>query len=169
MAPVVCDSSTLILLAKSGLLAHFIQAYGDVMIPQEVFREVVLEGKKHNKEDALIVENKVKDGKITVLAVEDRKQIGQLLSDFKMQKGEAEAVALCIERKATLLGADDREALKACRVYGIPFVTALAFAIVLATENRMSKEELELAVSKLEKLGFYSKEIMEYARKECGF
>lgn len=164
----VFDSSTLILLAKIGLLPHALDLKASFLVPEKVYREVVVKGKKLGKEDALIVDKLVESGKIRVAAVSSKKQVNALLNDFRINQGEAEAVALALEKKALFLGADDREAIKACRVYGLPFVTALSMAIKLSRDKKISKEEVELALLKLEKFGFYSKEIMDEGKKECG-
>lgn len=168
MRSAVIDSSTLILLSKSGLLRPALAYPAAFSIPKEVFRGVVVKGKQQGKEDALVVEKEVENGRIRVESVLGNKQVDALLKDFRMNRGEAEAVALALEKKALFLGADDREAIKACRVYGLPFVTALSVAVKLSQDKKLSREELELAILKLEKFGFYSKEIVLEAKKECG-
>lgn len=164
----MCDSSTLILLARAGILGGIFHYVSVVHIPPAVFKEAVERGKEKGKEDALVIEREIESGRIRVTEMPSRRGVDEVLKNFHMDAGEAEAIALCAGRHALFLGTDDREAVKACRVYGIPFTTALAIAVKLAKERKISKERAALAIDKLQDIGFYSKEIMSLARKEAG-
>ena len=164
----VCDSSTLILLARVGLLKELFHYADKVFISARVFEETVTAGKKARKEDAFIVERAVERGEIIVCEVKSRRAVTKVMDDFKMDLGEAESIALCIEKNALFLGTDDKQAVKACRAYGISFTTALAITVQLAVDGKIDAARAELAIEKLEQIGFYSEEIIAQARKEAG-
>ena len=90
----------------------------------------------------------------------------EILKNFKCNLGEAEAISLAIDKKSTLF-TDDSEAMKICKVYDIEFITALAFLIKLVQDNKVDKEDALIKFQRLAKLGYYSKEILDYAFEEC--
>lgn len=168
MAIAVCDSSSLILLAKVGLLGH-LSIYADkVLIPTAVFNEAVVAGKQGGKEDAFIIEREIEKNVIDVSKVKDNKLVERLLENFRIELGEAEAIALSIEKNALFLTIDDREGIKACRVFGVPFVTALAFLVKLTKDKKIPGEEASLALDKLQRICLYSDDMLSAAKKECG-
>ena len=162
-----CDSSTLILLAKTDLLNEIYYYIHKLLIPVDVFREVVIEGKKDNKLDALIVEKDIESKKIEVKEIKDDTFVKKLLKDFKFDEGEAEAIALTLQEDALFLGTDDGEAIKACRVYGIDFITALGLLVKLVEDQKILKDVALLKIDQLKKIGYYSSEIISNAIKEC--
>ena len=66
MEPAVCNATPLIYLAKIGRLDLLRLVFGRVLIPEEVRREVVDEGKRLGKADASVVEAALQGGWIEV-------------------------------------------------------------------------------------------------------
>ncbi len=62
--------------------------------------------------------------KIKVEAMESDKKVEY---EFRLGKGEASSIALA--SKGYILAADDKAAIKACKVFGIEFVTAIEFVL----------------------------------------
>ncbi len=162
----VCDSSTLILLAKISLVKKVYDYYDKVLITKEVFRETVELGKIKNKEDALIIEREVRENRINISEVKDKSNIKEILKNFKCNLGEAEALSLAIEKNIKIF-TDDLEAIKICKIYNTEFITALAFLIKLVHDNKIEKEDALIKFDTISKIGFYSKEILNYALEEC--
>lgn len=88
------------------------------------------------------------------------------MKNFKCNLGEAEAISLAINKKSILF-TDDSEAMKICKVYDIEFITALSFLIKLVQDNEIDKEDALIKFHRLGRLGYYSKEILDYAFEEC--
>ncbi|MEK6907183.1 MAG: hypothetical protein AABW45_01525 [Nanoarchaeota archaeon] len=166
MGIIVFDSSTLILLAKINLLKKVYLYYDKIIIPEHVFKETIEKGKTENKEDAYLIEKEIKDKKINILKIKNKNILDEILKNFKCNLGEAEAISLAIDKKSTLF-TDDSEAMKICKVYDIEFITALAFLIKLVQDNKVDKEDALIKFQRLAKLGYYSKEILDYAFEEC--
>ena len=119
---IVFDSSTLILLAKVELLDYFIGDYkGMVLVPKEVEAEC-----SHKKDtfDALLIQKRISEKKIDVSEVSNVVLCKKFMEDFSIDRGEAEAIALALDKRAKLIGVDDRNAIKACRILKIPFTSA---------------------------------------------
>ena len=143
---IVFDSSTLLLLAKSGLLDNFISDYTDeIIIPVEVKEESC---DRKNSFDALLIQERIAEKKIKAVKVHNIKLCEKFMQDFSIAKGEAEALVLSLEKKAALLAVDDKNAIKASRILKIPFTTAISILVRLA-ERRIidinkAKEDLRL-------------------------
>ena len=103
----VSDATSLILLAKVGLLELFANR-NSVVVPQHVFDEVV-KGKDKGRVDAFSVE-KLRDEKkfsITFPKEETKAKIQKL---FNIKGGELDVLAISLETKATVL-TDDKKML----------------------------------------------------------
>ena len=88
--------------------------------------------------------------------------VRKLQADFRIEAGEAQALWLG-KRLGCPLAVDDGPAIKACKVLGVQFVTAIHFLINLRARGKL---ELPLALAKLDGLatyGRYSRKIIEDA------
>jgi predicted nucleic acid-binding protein len=63
---IVSNSTVLIYLAKIGKFGLLKKLFKNILMPAEVFSEVVIRGKEQQHFDALIVERSVEDGWIEV-------------------------------------------------------------------------------------------------------
>jgi len=156
---IVFDASTLILLAKIELLREVIEEV-KIVIPEKVKVECLL------KEgiDALLISTLIGEKKIEVKKVGNAEVIKKIQRDFKIEGGEAEALWLARRLKCPI-AVDDGPTIKACKVIGQRFTTAIHFLLNLASQKRL---ELPITVAKLEKLshyGRYRREIIEDAAK----
>ena len=164
---IVADSSTIILASKVTVMKLVYNYMDLILIPEYVFKEVVEKGKEANKEDAILVENLIKEKKIKVIKIKDNRLMKELINNFKINQGEAEAITLAVQEKTSLL-VDDGEAIKICKVYNINFITTLAFLIKLVKDKILDKESALIKIEKLRKIGHYSKDIIQDAIMECG-
>ena len=160
---IVFDSSTLILLAKIDILELFIlNFHGRVLIPEKVRLEVSAGG----GEERLIMVKLIEDNIIKVAKVKNSRQIKKLMEDFNIDAGEAEALTLAIQEKANMVATDDRNAIRACKLLNIDFVTAIAVLIRAVEKALISKDEAIIKLQKLQSVGRYSKEIINNAVKQ---
>ena len=105
---VVSDASPLIALNGIGRLEILEQLYATVLIPPAVSREVF---ERHGRESPSWIETRLLSQDIPASILEER-----------LGKGEAEAISLALEEKATLLLLDDRRARSLARSLGLPIV-----------------------------------------------
>jgi predicted nucleic acid-binding protein len=163
---IVFDSSTLILLAKTGLLDDFLKDYqGKVLIPREVEAESCSRKKSF---DALLLQKRIQENGITVAKLLNRALSEQLMQDFNIFRGEAESLALAIEKKANLVATDDKNAVKACRVLKMPFTSAIAILIRMAERKVIAMDRVKAALAALMKYGRYSDGIIKEAKEKLG-
>jgi predicted nucleic acid-binding protein len=156
------DSSTLILLAKAELLALFLSgAKQEVVIPGEVDRECCRVKKTF---DALMITKAVDESKIKVMQVKDKRLVAKLQVDFSLGQGEAEAIALALKARERVLGIDDKNAINACKLLGIPFTTAMAILVRSREKGLLDRSEALTRLAMLAGYSRYKSSIVEDAR-----
>jgi hypothetical protein len=153
----VFDSSTLILLAKIDLLRESAEDIS-IVIPPKVKEECLFK----ESLDALLIKTLIAEGKIKVEKAGNQQAVRKLRADFRIEAGEAQALWLG-KRLGVPLAVDDGPTIKACKVLGVQFVTAIHLLINLRARGKL---ELPLALAKLDALaayGRYSRKIIEDA------
>lgn len=160
---IIFDSSTLILLAKTDLLELFVlNSSGKVLIPGMVRTEVCIE----EREGTSLIAKLIDDKKIEVLEVRNNRQVKKLMDDFNIDIGEAEALILAVQEGAGIIATDDRNAIKACKILKLDFVTAIAILIRAFEKKLIDKDDALIKLQKLEMVGRYGKTIIEDAAKK---
>src|SRR3989338_8268973 len=89
---IVSNSTVLIFFGKLNKLHVLKTLFKKIAIPDAVFEEVVVAGKKGNHIDALLVETAIKEGWILV---KNCKELPQL-KEFGIDKGELQAISLSL-------------------------------------------------------------------------
>jgi predicted nucleic acid-binding protein len=159
---IVFDASTLILITKIELLGVFLEEIGmEVAIPKEIESEWC--GNKAML-DALMIQKALDEFKIKVHGVRNKKLVTKLQLDFNMGKGEAEAITLALEKKALLVGIDDKNGINACKLLNLAFTTAMG---ILVRSHEKGLIDRNTAIAKfgiLARHGRYKNSILEAAR-----
>ncbi|HOE19257.1 MAG TPA: hypothetical protein PLX02_12475 [Syntrophorhabdaceae bacterium] len=154
---IVFDSSTLILMAKTGFLRIAVKNY-QAIIPEAVMKECT----GGDFDDARLIKMLVDDGAIAVAKKINRKDIARLRSDFKTHFGEAEAIVLALTKKCPI-ATDDLLAIKACRILNVPFVTAMHFLIRFAEKGEIDRTAALYYFEKLSSYARYDQRILDDA------
>jgi predicted nucleic acid-binding protein len=153
------DSSTLILLAKADLLRLVSEDFG-IFIPQAVKEECLAK----DSFDSRMISALITEMKIPVHKIMGKATVNRLRTDFRLHRGEAEALALAVE-KAVPLAADDLPAIKACRVLNVRFVTAIHFLVALHEKGKIAAPISMAKLDKLSYYGRYNKKILDDVRE----
>jgi len=162
MAVIIFDASTLILLAKIEMHGTFVSGFGGkVFIPEKVREEVSTDG----REETPSIVKLIRDNKIQVLKVKDKKLVRQLVEDFSIHEGEAAVLALALEHKADIVATDDRNAIRACKALKLDFTSAIAVLIRAFEKGVIDKEEALIKLEKLASVARYKRAIIEDARE----
>ena len=156
----VSNASTLILLAKVGILRIFLNEFGEITIPEEVEKEIT----GGNTFDSKLLKKEIEDKHIIVKAI--KSNISKILKEFKMHKGEAEAYILYNEYNAKAILTDDGELIKLCKLFEIPFINALAIVTRMFEKGILTHAETCEFLQKLNDYGRYSKEVSNYFMQE---
>ena len=112
------------------------------------------------------MEKLIQDGGIDVLRIRDKKLVSKLMDDFNIDEGEAEVLTLAIEKKASLVGTDDRNAIRACKVMKLNFTTAIAILVRACEKGLLQADEGLAKLQKLQSFARYKKGIIETARNQ---
>ena len=160
----VFDTSTLILIAKVGLLDLFLTNVSvPVAIPGEVEKECC--GSKKAL-DAVIIQKALDESRIKTVGVKSRRLVTKLRADFSLGRGEAEAIALALNEKAEVLAIDDKNGINACKLLGVAFTTAVGILIRGREKGLLEESEALEKLSSLAKHRRYKDSIIEDARRK---
>lgn len=86
----------------------------------------------------------------------------KIMEDFTIAEGEASALLLARQRQE-VLATDDGRTIKACKVLGVKFVTAIHFLLSLYSKRKISKELALVKLERLKNLGRYNVRIVSDA------
>lgn len=156
----VLDASTLILLAKTDLLPLLAEKTR-LLIPDEVQREALAKPELY---DARVIAGLLHTGKIQVFKDPPAQRCKQLQDDFALERGEASALLLAREKRLPL-GMDDGPTIKAAKLMGILFLTAIHVLVELGEKGRLDKQTALAKLERLQQVGRYSAQILEDAHK----
>ncbi|MFQ5621515.1 MAG: hypothetical protein ACE5FT_06770 [Candidatus Nanoarchaeia archaeon] len=157
----ISNTSTLVLLAKIGLLHEFLDNAPNVIIPKDVEKEVMAK----TSFDAQLIAKEIDNGRIEVKNANIQK-IKSVLGEFHLGLGEAAAYALYESNEYLAILTDDGELIKLCKLERIPFICAMAVVVRLNEKKVLTKKE---ALDKLEQLviiGHYAQSIYDHFKKE---
>ena len=159
---IVFDASTLILLAKAELLEKFLdESEIAVIVPREVAREAC---EQKQSFDSLVIRRLIGERKITVEPLGERKLFERIRRELGLGTGEAEAIALAVEKEAHLVATDDKSAINACKLVRMPFTTALGILTRMFEKGVLDRQEALLKLTTLEREGRYKKSIVSAVR-----
>ncbi len=127
---VVTNSSPLIELSKINQLDLLRNVYGTILIPEEVYVEVVIDGM--GKPGA--AEVKAAEW-IYRQAVVDKAQISVLQTQHSLHLGECTTIALAKEIKAEQVILDDNAARKEAVARGLPVIGTVGVLLVAKTQS----------------------------------
>lgn len=115
---IVSNSSPLINLAAINKLDLLEKLYGEIIIPEAVWKEVVIDGKGQPGSEAVERARWIKKKSIT-----DNAFVKMLM--FTLDKGESEAITLAKEKSAELLIIDERFARDVADNIGLKYIGTL--------------------------------------------
>jgi predicted nucleic acid-binding protein len=151
----VLDASTAILLAKVNLL-RLLAVKGAVWMGERAAAEATAKP----SDDARAIARLIEEGLIRRVA--EKAELAELMREFRLASGEAEAIALARQKRA-LCGTDDGPAIRCCRVLGVPFATAIGFLVALTESGELETDVWLELLAKLERFGRYQARILEDA------
>ncbi len=158
---IIFDASTLILLAKVDLL-EAIAKQQKVVITPVVEKESI----RPDRPDAKLIARLIAEERILVKEVsEAASDIKRLQKDFHLDLGEASSLWLA-GRLGAIIATDDGLAIKAAKVLGIGFATAIHFLVMAYTSGAIPRVLALAKLEKLERVGRYHKQIIEDAKSK---
>ena len=158
----VSNTSTLVLLAKVGCLEVFIEISPSIIVPIQVKQEALFDKDSYY---ARLIQKLIKENTISIANV-DKNKINEIISQFKLDEGEAAAFALFNRKKHGAILTDDGELIKLCKLQKVPFTCAMAVVIRLFEKKKLSKEETMNKLNDIHLIGRYSEKLYEHFKSE---
>ncbi len=156
---IVKDAMVLIHLAKLSLLNLSCHQFRRVIIPVLIHQEI-LKGNEKGMSDVPIILDLIKRRKILVKKVKDADMIKKL-NQFNIWRGEAEAMALYWQEKASLLATDDDNVRKKKTILGINIIGTPAIVLHLFRMKMIDEDKLLQSMSDLRKIGWFSNAVLD--------
>jgi len=148
----VLDASTAILLAKIDLLRE-VTSRGAVMMAATAIAEALA----RDSHDARMIRSLLDErriGRVAAPAAADA-----LMRDFRIDRGEAEAIAAARATGATC-ATDDGPAIRCCRALGISFTSAIGLLAAMAEADVVEPALALELLGKLQRFGRYDARIL---------
>jgi len=156
------DTDALIKLTKSSA-KRAVGAAFTVLVPGEVQRECVQQGKAGGFPDALRVEENIEKGVLTVRKPKRSRRTEAIVRDLRLSGGEADVLRLHQSGGIDLVVSDDRRFLQILEALEIRYTTPGPLIAALSRAGKMPRKE---AIEYLEKLAaFISEEEYSEARR----
>lgn len=154
--PIVSNTSPLIWLSKVGRIILLKKLFGEVIIPEEVYREAVEKGLKEGFSDALAIKECAEQGWITISKLNENeiKLCGKMMEHaFEVHIGEAQAIILA--RKIDMLLLMDESSGRAfAETLGLKVKGTLYVIMKALREKLLDKAEAKEIVLTLVSKGF---------------
>ncbi len=87
------------------------------------------------------------------------------MRDFRLDVGEASSLAVATTHGG-ILGTDDGLAIQACKVLGVPFVTAIHLLLRLSEQRVVDRSTALVRLETLQRCGRYAPRIVEDAMRQ---
>ncbi len=145
---VVSDSSPLIHLSKIGLLDILPHIFGEIMVPEAVHDECVIDG--GDREDAKMIANS-EWIKIKSIDSENDHLKRAFLRD--VDDGEAEAIVLAIQESADLILIDEYDARELARNHDIKVTGVIG--VLLKAKKEGLVDDIKMHLDELRESGFW--------------
>ena len=148
------DTDALIKLTKSSAKGAVGAAF-TILVPSEVKKECVQQGKAGGFPDALRVEDNIERGVLTVRKPKRSVRTEAIVRDLRLSGGEADVLRLHQSGGIDLVVSDDRRFLQILEVLGIRYTTP---GPLIAALSRMGKIPRKEALDHLERLAAFISE-----------
>jgi len=155
----VSNSSPLIHLSRLGKLGYVRSTFSSIMIPPAVRQETIEAGKSAGYSDALNLESLERDGwlKTTPLSASSDNLASELSG--AVGRGEAEAIALAVEKKERLF-MDDLKGRRTAELYRVETTTTLGIILELLVSKAIRRSDYTRNVKEYGSNGWISGEIL---------
>jgi len=154
----VKDSMVIIHLAKITLLEKSCEYFKKVIIPQKVYEEIV--AGKGKFAEVRIIEEMINSKKIMLKTVKNTNLLKKT-SEFNLQEGEAEAVALYWQEKAQYLATDDDNVRGKKELLDLNLIGTPAIILKLFKDKKIDAKKAKQSAEKLRKIGWFSSEVID--------
>lgn len=141
---VISDTTPIISLIKINHLDLLEKLFGEVLIPEAVYRELTTNALFEN--EAIIVKA---SAFLKTSAVQNRKSLQLLQAASGLDDGESEAIILADELKSDVLIMDERKGRKVAQKLGIKITGTVGVLLQAYSETMISSDEIKAYLDRL--------------------
>jgi predicted nucleic acid-binding protein len=145
---VISDTTPLISLMKIGQLDLINQLFGEIQVPEAVFKELTSNNRFQN--ECRQIEECPFINRVTVT---DTKSVDLLRRSSGLDLGESEAIILSDYFNANYLLMDESKGRKVAQQMGIPIMGTIGMLMIAYNEHLLSKEEILNCINILKNSG----------------
>ena len=158
---IISDSSPLIHLTRLGKINYLLKVTGQIAIPKAVYDEVVIEGKKKNYMESVIVENLINEGKVIVSTLKPFDE-----SNYPpLGRGELESLELAKQRDAVVI-IDEKKARNVAQLMGLNYQTTIVTIFELLVTKALGKQEYKHNIKRIGESSWISADVVaEYLER----
>ena len=148
---IISNTSPLIYLAKLNKLELVRELFNKIIIPKEVYDEVI-KGKEEKYFDAIKIENSVKNGLIEVKEI----TIGKELKEFapEIDIGELSVIQLALKLKPEMILIDDASARAIAESFGFNVKGTLYVLLKGFRKKMIDKKQIKILLNDIVTAGF---------------
>ena len=143
---VISDTTPIISLIKIHRLDLLEKLFGEVLIPDAVFRELIT-----NESFSSEAEEVKKSAFLKISPVQNRQSIAILQAISGLDNGESEAIVLADEKKSDVLIIDERRGRLVAQKLGITITGTVGVLVQANNEGMITKDEAESCLEFLRK------------------
>jgi predicted nucleic acid-binding protein len=144
----ISNAGPLIALGKLGQLGLLLKLFDEIIIPREVYNEVVVNGLALGATEAGSIEFLIRQGHIQVRTLALPFPLPQWAQSIDM--GEVEVILLALEESADWVLIDNSHARKAARQQGLQLKGTIGLLLKAFEEGLLSFREFELLIHDIE-------------------
>ncbi|KKN21474.1 hypothetical protein LCGC14_0925010 [marine sediment metagenome] len=162
MRVAVSNSGPLIHLTLAGLLDFVFELFDLIIIPPQVYEEIVVKGKEQSHSDAYILERAVNKELIKIKAV---KNGDENITSSKLHKAEIDTIKLYLQSDFETILLDDEEARVFARKLGIKVSGTLGILVTLYKNGLFGFSEVLQYLKKINEIMYLSSDVYCYIEK----
>ena len=145
---VISDSSPLIYLAKIGCINSLKNLFDEIVISRGVYEEI-LEGKKHGKNEIIIIEELIESKFIIV------KEPNSIIKIEKLDRGEKESISLCKELNIKTILIDEEIGFSISYMFNLNPIRTTNLLIILLDKSLINLSRYKEFLNKLIEAGYF--------------
>lgn len=145
---IISDTTPIISLIKSGHLELLEKLFGEVLIPEAVYEELI--SNITFKEEAAQIKN---CSFIKISQVVNQQSVLIFRKVTGLDAGESEAIVLADEQKADLLLMDERKGRQIAKQMGLIITGTIGILLQAYDDEILLKSEVELCLKSMEECG----------------
>ena len=145
---IVSDSTPLIHSAKISRISLLKNLFNEIIILKEIYKEIV-EGKKHGKNEILIIEKFIEEKFILI------KEPKSVVEIENLDRGEKECISLCKELNISNILIDEKEGFYISQLFDSTPIRTTSILIISLDKKIINLKEYRVLLKKLVDGGYF--------------